>query len=57
MAIHPILTLPAQVNNISEKTYINNGYNGIAYEITIFNNKEIECLHDANITHHMLPKR
>ena len=57
MAIHPILTSPAQANNISGKTYIDNGYIRKAYEITVFNNNTTEHFHDAKITGYRWSKR
>ena len=50
MAIHPILTSPAQANNISGKAYIDNGYIRKEYEITVFNNNTTEHFHGTKIT-------
>ncbi|MBZ7399222.1 hypothetical protein FMJ20_20835 [Klebsiella grimontii] len=50
MAIHPILTSPAQANNISGKTYFDNGYIRKEYEITVFNNNTTEHFHGTKIT-------
>ncbi|MCI1031005.1 hypothetical protein HWE00_02425 [Raoultella terrigena] len=50
MAIYPILTPPARLNNISGKAYIKNGYIRKAYVIAVFNSDTTERLHNANIT-------
>ncbi|MEF3092167.1 hypothetical protein [Raoultella scottii] len=50
MAIYPILTPPARLNNISGKAYIKNGYIRNAYKITVFNSDTTERFHNANIT-------
>ncbi|WP_434585675.1 hypothetical protein ACMYSP_03935 [Klebsiella sp. R390] len=55
MAIYPILTPLADVNNISGKTDIDNGYIRNAYEIINFNNDTTSRFHGANITRYQRP--
>jgi len=50
MAIYPILTPPARLNNISGMAYIKNGYIRKEYEIAVFNSDTTERFHNANIT-------
>ena len=57
MAIPSILTPPASGNNISGKTYIDDGYIRKAYEITVFNNNTTEHFHGAKITGYRRSKR
>jgi hypothetical protein len=57
MAIYPILTPPARLNNISGKAYIKNGYIRKEYEIAVFNSDTTERFHNANITRYGPLKR
>ncbi|MEX0500005.1 hypothetical protein AB3X34_16455 [Raoultella terrigena] len=57
MAIYPILTPPARLNNISGMAYIKNGYIRKEYEITVFNSDTTERFHNVNITRYGPLKR